>query len=95
MRMLRISWAAGLALAAAVMIGGCAAPGAKGGKAPAAGGENDPQYQVEKGVIALRYGLTDEAIRYGDLAIALDAGHFNAWNLLGSAYYTKGDFAKR
>jgi tetratricopeptide (TPR) repeat protein len=94
MKLLRTTWAAGLALAAAVMIGGCASSGAEGGKKPAAGGENDPQYQVEKGVIALRYGLTDEAIRYGDLAVALDAGHFNAWNLLGSAYYTKGDFAR-
>lgn len=90
-------WAAAAALALAVAVaalGGCASSGAKGGKKPEAGGENDPQYQVEKGVIALRYGLTDEAVRYGNLAVALDAGHFNAYNLLGSAYYTKGEYEK-
>lgn len=55
--------------------------------------EKDPQAQYEMGVIALRYGLTDEAVRYGEAAVALDPGHFNGWNLLGSAYYTKGEFA--
>lgn len=75
-------------------MGGCASSGAKKGQKPGAGGENDPQYQVEKGTIALRYGLTDEAIRYGNLAVALDPNHFNAYNLLGSAYYTKGEFER-
>jgi tetratricopeptide (TPR) repeat protein len=48
----------------------------------------------QKGVIALRYGLTDEAIRYGNLGLALDPNHFNTLNLLGSAYYTKREYAK-
>ncbi|HDT13933.1 MAG TPA: tetratricopeptide repeat protein, partial [Candidatus Aminicenantes bacterium] len=26
--------------------------------------------------------------------VSLDPGHFDGWNLLGSAYYRKGDFAK-
>jgi protein O-GlcNAc transferase len=55
--------------------------------------EKNPQAQYEMGIIALRYGLTDEAVRYGQAAVALDAKHFNGWNLLGSAYYTKGEFA--
>ena len=45
--------------------------------------EKNPQYQYEMGVIALRYGLPDEAIRYGQLAVSLDPGHFDGWNLLG------------
>ncbi len=56
--------------------------------------EKNPDYQYEKGLIALRYGLTDEAIRYGKLAIELDPNHFHSYNLLGSAYYTKGDYAQ-
>ena len=37
------------------------------------------------GVIALRYGLTDEAVRYGQLAISLDPDHLDGWKLLGLA----------
>lgn len=55
--------------------------------------EKSPQYQYEKGLIALRYGLPDEAIRYGKLAVSIDPEHFNSWSLLGSAYYTKGEYA--
>jgi tetratricopeptide (TPR) repeat protein len=56
--------------------------------------DKDPQAQYEMGVIALRYGLPDEAVRYGNLAVALDPNFFNAWNLLGNAYYAKTDFAQ-
>ena len=54
--------------------------------------EKSPQYQYEMGVIALRYGLPDEAVRYGKLAVSLDPGHFDGWNLLGLAYYNKAEF---
>ena len=54
--------------------------------------DTNPQYQYEMGVIALRYGLPDEAVRYGKLAVSLDPGHFDGWNLLGSAYYSKSEF---
>lgn len=64
---------------------------AKKTKVPA--NEKSAQYQYEKGAIALRYGLTDEAIRYGKLGVSLDPAHFNSWSLLGSAYYTKGEYA--
>ncbi len=90
-----------LALAMAAAISGCAAAAAARTSPSPAGlqkkktqaNEKNPQYQYEKGVIALRYGLTDEAIRYGKLGVSLDPKHFNSWSLLGSAYYTKGEFA--
>ena len=100
-----IRTATALVLAAAIAVVGCAAA-AGTGDGPEAGGpqkqkkrakiddEKDPQAQFERGVVALRYGLTDEAIRYGRLAVSLDANHFDGWSLLGSAYYTKGEFAQ-
>ena len=89
-----------LALAVAAGISGSVLAGAaragdastESQKKKAQANEKSPQYQYEKGVIALRYGLTDEAIRYGKLGISLDPEHFNSWNLLGSAYYTKGEY---
>ncbi len=63
-------------------------------KKPAKKGQETADDQYEKGVIALRYGLLDEAIRYGNLALALDPNHFNTHALLGSAYYTKGEYAQ-
>ena len=91
-----------LFLAAALWSGACAAP-AGAGRRPAAEtqkqkkkkapDEKNPQYQYEMGVIALRYGLPDEAIRYGKLAVSLDPGHFDGWKLLGLAYSDKADFA--
>lgn len=86
-----------LALALAA---GIALAGARTGDAPAEAqkkkaqdNEKSPQYQYEKGLIALRYGLPDEAVRYGKLAVSIDPEHFNSWSLLGSAYYTKGEYA--
>jgi tetratricopeptide (TPR) repeat protein len=88
-----------LALAVSAWIAGSALAFARASDAPAEpqkkkaqSNEKSPQYQYEKGAIALRYGLTDEAIRYGKLGTALDPEHFNCWNLLGSAYYTKGEY---
>jgi tetratricopeptide (TPR) repeat protein len=94
-----------LALAAGTAAAACAAPAAGTAGGPAAEApqkkkskalpdEKNPQAQYERGVVALRYGLTDEAIRYGRLAISLDENHFDGWNLLGSAYYAKGEFSQ-
>ncbi len=55
--------------------------------------EKDPQYQYSLGFTALQYGLTDEAIRYGNLTTSLDPKHYGGWKLLGTAYYRKGNFA--
>jgi len=89
-----------LALAVAAGIAGNAlAAASRAGDAPAEpqkkkaqANEKSPQYQYEKGLIALRYGLPDEAIRYGKLAVSIDPDHFDSWSLLGSAYYTKGEY---
>ena len=96
--------ATALFLAAGLAAAGCAASAGTGGgldaggpqkkKSKALAEEKNPQAQYERGVVALRYGLTDEAIRYGQLAVSLNASHFDGWNLLGSAYYAKGDFAR-
>lgn len=93
--------AASVLVAAGLAVAGCAAAaGTDGGagapqkkRSKALPDEKNPQAQYERGVVALRYGLTDEAIRYGRLAVSLDADHFDGWNLLGSAYYTKGEYA--
>ncbi len=66
---------------------------AKAKKAKVPTNEKNAQDEYEKGAIALRYGLTDEAIRYGKQALAFIPGHFNSLALLGSAYYTKGEYA--
>ena len=89
-----------LFLAAALPVVACAAATAPAGTDAAAGpqkkkkssDEKNPQYQYEMGAIALRYGLTDEAVRYGQLAVSLDPDHLDGWKLLGLAYYTKGEF---
>ena len=88
--LLALAAAAGIAMAGVGRAGGApAAPGQKKGQAH----EKSSQYQYEKGLIALRYGLPDEAIRYGKLAVSIDPEHVESWSLLGSAYYTKGDYA--
>ncbi len=55
--------------------------------------DKDAQYQYEKGVVALNYGLTDEAIRYGKLALSIDPNHYGGHSLLGGAYYKQGNYA--
>ncbi len=67
---------------------------AAGQRKPPKGSEKDPQYQYEKGVVALNYGLTDEAVRYGKLALSLDPNHYGAHTLLGGAYYKQGNYAE-
>jgi len=78
-------------LAAAVLAS--AAPGGpqKKKKLP---DEKNPQAQYEMGVIALRYGLPEEAIKYGQQAVSLDPQYFNGWYLLGNAFYAKAEYAQ-
>jgi tetratricopeptide (TPR) repeat protein len=54
--------------------------------------EKDPQYQYEKGVVAMRYDLLDQAIEYFNLAISLDSLHAASYNLLGYAQFKKKNF---
>jgi protein O-GlcNAc transferase len=81
-----------LALLLAVAVSACAAPQRK--PSVRKGSEKDPQYQYEKGVVALNYGLTDEAIRYGKLAVSLDPLHYGGHSLLGNVYYRQGNYAE-
>lgn len=53
--------------------------------------EKDPQYQYEKAVVCIQYGMADEAIRYLNLSLALDPRHFLSHNLLGLAHMIKGN----
>ena len=52
-------------------------------KKPKVDNEKDPQYQYEKAVIAMRYGLPEQAIDYVNLALSLDPLHYKSLNLLG------------
>jgi tetratricopeptide (TPR) repeat protein len=81
--------AAVLLMAAAVL----AASGApqKSKKLP---DEKNPQAQYEMGVIALRYGLPDEAVKYGLRAVELDPKYFHGWYLLGNAFSAKAEYAQ-
>jgi tetratricopeptide (TPR) repeat protein len=78
-------------LAAAVLAAAAPAGPQKKKKLP---DEKNPQAQYEMGVIALRYGLPDEAIKYGQQAVGLDPRFFDGWYLLGNAYYGKADYAR-
>jgi len=89
-----------LALTAAFAAGALAAPapadggGAEPQKKKKVAEEKDPKYQCELGVIALRYGLPDQAVLYGRQAVTLDPSFFDGWQLLGSAYAQKGELAQ-
>ncbi len=93
--LLTLGLAAGLAAGAwagpAGTEGGDGGPQKKGKKIAQ---DKDPKYQCELGVVALRYGLPDQAVRYGETAVALDPSSFDGWNLLGSAYAQKGELAR-
>jgi Flp pilus assembly protein TadD len=79
----------GLAAAAACLILACCASAQK--KKPR-DPEKDPQYQYEKGVVAMRYDLLDQAVEYFNLAVALDPLHAASYNLLGYAQFKKKNF---
>jgi tetratricopeptide (TPR) repeat protein len=53
--------------------------------------EKDPQYQYEKAVVCMQYGMADEAIKYLNVSLALDPRHLLSHNLLGLAHMIKGN----
>jgi len=77
-------------VAVSLVFAACASTGTK----KAVDNEQDPKYQYEKGVIAYKYGLSDEAVRYAELAVSLDPKFHLAYNLMGLAYSAKGDHVK-
>jgi len=56
--------------------------------------EKNPQYQYEKAVIAMKYGLTDEAIKYVNQALSLDPRHDKSYGLLGLIHLRKKEYAE-
>jgi tetratricopeptide (TPR) repeat protein len=88
-----------LVLVACALVSACASAGKPSTEAAASPrgkvpDEKNPQYQYEKGLIALNYGLVDEAVKYGEVAVGLDPGHYKSWLLLGSAFFSKGEFER-
>jgi tetratricopeptide (TPR) repeat protein len=77
-------------IAASLVLTACASTQKKKIRDP----EKDPQYQYEKGVVAMRYELLDQAIGYFQQALALDPGHAKSYYLLGYAQYKKGKYAE-
>jgi tetratricopeptide (TPR) repeat protein len=55
--------------------------------------EKNPQYQYEKAVIAMKYGLPDEALKYVEQALSLDPQHYLSLNLLAMLCLQKEDYA--
>lgn len=82
-----------LPLLICVVLIGCATAAAQKSK-PSKKDATSAEYQYEKGVVALKYGLTDEALRYGNLAVSLDPKHYGGHSLLGHAFYKKGNYAE-
>jgi tetratricopeptide (TPR) repeat protein len=56
--------------------------------------EKDPQYQYEKAVVCMQYGIPDEAFKYLNQALALDPRHYLSTNLLGLAHMIKGNLTE-
>jgi len=74
-----------------IAIAGGLAACAPSQKQIAAQREKDPQYQYEKAVVCMQYGIPDEAFKYLNQAIALDPRHYLSFNLLGLAHMIKGN----
>jgi Flp pilus assembly protein TadD len=56
--------------------------------------DQDPQYQYEKAVVAYRYGLKDEALKYLQRALELAPDHSPSYNLLGLIFLEKGNLSQ-
>jgi tetratricopeptide (TPR) repeat protein len=56
--------------------------------------EKDAQYEYEKAVLTMNYGLVDEAIKYLNRALSLNPNHHLSYYLLGLAYVKKENLAE-
>ncbi|MGB7294803.1 MAG: tetratricopeptide repeat protein [Candidatus Aminicenantales bacterium] len=61
-------------------------------KKPSLNPDKDPQYQYEKAVISVRYGLEGEALKYLNEALAFDPAHAPSLKLLGTVQFKKNNF---
>jgi Flp pilus assembly protein TadD len=53
--------------------------------------DKNPQYQYDKAVVAMKYGLPDQALDYLGLALTLDPNHSRALGLRGMIRLQAGD----
>jgi protein O-GlcNAc transferase len=51
-------------------------------------------YEYEKAVVAMKYGLEDESLKYLKQAVAMDPRHAASYNLLGVIQFKKKNFAE-
>jgi Flp pilus assembly protein TadD len=75
-------------LAASLILSFCASTQQKPSRNP----DQDPQYQYEKAVISMRYGLENEALKYLNEALALDPAHVPSLKLLGTVQFKIKNF---
>ena len=68
---------------ALVILSGLVAAGSPAQKKKLKGPEKDAQYEYEKAVISMKYGLEDESVKYLNQAIAMDPKHADSYKLLG------------
>jgi Flp pilus assembly protein TadD len=79
-----------IAAAISLSLAGCVT----GPRKPGLNDEKNPQHQYEKAVLALRYGLPEEALKYAELAISLDDGHYPSHFLLALIHMQKKNFSQ-
>lgn len=56
--------------------------------------EKDPQHHYERAIVAMKYGLPEQAIKNLNQALSLDPNHYQSYNLLGHIYFEKMNFAE-
>ena len=63
-------------------------------KKPSRNPDQDPQYQYEKAMVSVRYGLEDEALKYLNAALSLDPAHAASLKLMGTVQFRKNNFTE-
>lgn len=79
---------------ALVVLVALAAAGAPAQKKKLKGPEKDAQYEYEKAVISMRYGLEDEALKYLRQAVTIYPKHAASYNLLGVLQFRKKNYTE-
>ena len=79
---------------ALVILIGLVAAGAPAQKKKPKGPSKGAQYEYEKAVVSMSYGLEDESVKYLNQAIALDPKHADSYKLLGIIQFRKKNYAE-
>ena len=77
---------------ALVILIGLVAAGAPAQKKKSKGPSKGAQYEYEKAVISMKYGLEDESVKYLNQAIAMDPKHADSYKLLGVIQFRKKNY---